>query len=101
MHTEVSGGFFQPCFVLDLFKVVEAERVQGVGEAVLIEQRRCDHRVQNTAVDLEARGLEPAAVIGGVVHNLVGRRGQHVLDPRFYAPFIEISASGVGNGVVA
>ena len=53
MHAEVAGGLFQALLRLDFFEIVKAKGVQGEGVAVLINQGRCEHGIEDPAVDLE------------------------------------------------
>ena len=77
VHAEVLRGLLQTLLGFDLLEVVKAQAVQGEAEAVLVQQGRCQHRVEDAAVYLEARGPEPPEVVGGVVHDLVCRRREN------------------------
>ncbi len=100
VHAEVPGGLFEALLGLDLLQVVKAKAVQAVGEAVLVQQRRGDHGVHDLAVDLEAGGREPAQIVGGVVHHLVGGQKHDIFDPPLHAGLVKVAPTLVGNGIV-
>ena len=54
VDAKVLCGLFQPLLRLDFLEVIEAQTVEGVAVSVLVQERCCDHRIDNAAVDREA-----------------------------------------------
>ena len=54
VDAEVLCGLLQALLGLGLFEIVKAQAVERVAEAVLVQERRSEHRVDDAAIDREA-----------------------------------------------
>jgi hypothetical protein len=77
--------------------VIVGQRIEAVTETVFVQQRCNDHGVDDAAIDFEACRFDPAQVVLGVVHDLVGRAFENFFEPPIDDLFVEVATAHVAD----